>query len=233
MNAAAPSAARLTNAIASVTGGALAGAVRAFGRVRPSTKPLHPRGDVVTGRLTRTGGDERSGVDWLDSEGSDEVQVRVSRAIGLPERLPDVHGLALRVPVDGRHADLLLASTGVGRATRFVLVPSRDLGNRPLTTLLPYRTPAGPLFVGCRPIGEVTEGQSAPRTFALLWSRRFGIWVEFARLELSETSGPDPTISFDPVANQLPGLPPYGWVQRLREPAYRAARESSGRASRV
>lgn len=213
-----------------MTGGALAGAVRTLSWVRPATKPLHPRGDVLTGSLTRTGGGERSGVDWIDSTGTDDVLVRVSRAVGLPQPLPDIHGLAVRVPVDGRHADVLLASTGVGRATRFVLVPSRDIGKRPLTSLLPYRSPDGPLFLGCRPTGEVAEGTGTPNAFTLLWSRRFGDWMEFARLELAETVGPDPVISFDPVANPLPGLPAYGWVQRVRAPAYRAARRASDRS---
>ena len=44
------------------------------------------------------------------------------------------------------------------------------------------------------------------------------------------TAGPDPAISFDAVANPVPGLEPYGWVRRLREPAYRAARAESGRS---
>lgn len=227
----APTATRLANVVASATGGLLAGAARTLGRVRPSTKPLHPTGDVVTGSLVRSGRAPRSGVRWLDAAGTDEVLVRVSRAVGLPEALPDIHGIALRVPVHGGHGDLLLASTGLGRATRFLLLPSRDLGKRPLTTLLPYRGPDGPLFLGCRPAGDGPDGQP-PSRYDLLWSNRLGDWVEFARLELAATTGPDPTISFDPIANPLPGLPPYGWVRRLRQPAYRAARESSGRSPR-
>lgn len=205
----------------------LAGTVRLMTRLRSSTKPLHPRGDVVTGRLVRTGGAVRSGVQWLDSAGTEDVVVRVSRAIGLPDRLPDIHGIALRVPIGGGSADLLLASTGLGRASRFLLVPRRDIGTRPLTSLLPYRAPGGPIFLGCRPVG----GDAArPHSYTLLWSQRLGDWVEFARLELSTTSGSDSGVSFDPIANPLPGLPTYGWVRRLREPAYRAAREASGRS---
>jgi hypothetical protein len=33
-------------------------------------------------------------------------------------------------------------------------------------------------------------------------------------------------VSFDPVRNVLPGLAPYDWVRRLREPAYLTARRS-------
>lgn len=214
---------------ASTAGGVLAGAARLLSRLRPSTKPLHPRGDVVVGTLVRTENVRRSGVRWLDTAGTDDVLVRVSRAVGLPPPLPDVHGIAIRVPVGGDHADLLFASTGEGPLTRFVLLPGREIGTRPLTTLLPYRGPRGPIFLGCRPIGRATDDAASPRSFALLWSHRLGDWVEFARLELSDSSGADPSISFDPITNPLPGLPPYGWVRRLREPAYRAARDESGR----
>jgi hypothetical protein len=58
------------------------------------------------------------------------VLVRQSRAVGLPPRVPDIFGLAVQVPTqDGRHVDLLLASTGVGRLTRFTLAPPGRTGD--------------------------------------------------------------------------------------------------------
>ncbi len=177
----------------------------------------------MTGRLVRTGGEETSGVDWLDSAGEDEVLVRFSRAIGLPRALPDIHGVALRIPVEDRFGDLLLASTGLGRLTRFVLTAGYDVGRRPLTTLLPYRGPRGPVLIAAR------AADDSGLRFELLWSRGLGAWVSFADLAVSDVAGPDPAISFDPVRNPLPGLAFYPWVGRLREPAYRAARDASGR----
>jgi hypothetical protein len=77
--------------------------------------------------------------------------VRESRSVGLPEGLPDIHGLAVRVTnPDGTPGDLLLATTGWGRLTRFVLTVSRTTYGRPMTTLLPYRTDAGPVLLGAR-----------------------------------------------------------------------------------
>lgn len=218
----------IPRAAASTAGSLLAGATRLLSRLRPSLKPLHPRGDVLSGTLVRIENVHRSGVRWLDTAGTDEVIARLSRAVGLPPSLPDVHGIAIRIPVDHHHADLLFASTGLGPVTRFLLLPGREIATRPLTTLLPYRGPHGPIFLGCRPTGRVT-GAATRRSFTLLWSHRRGEWVEFARLDLLDTSGPDPAISFDPVANPLPGLPAYDWVRRLREPAYRTARDESGR----
>ena len=224
-----PSLAGLARDAAAVAGSVLAGASRQLTRARRSTKPLHPTGEVVTGVLTRTGS-SGCGVPWLESPGTDEVLVRLSRAVGLPRLVPDIYGLALRVPAVGGQGDLLLASTGLGRLTRFVLTVGRDVTARPLTTLLPYRSPHGPLLVAARPVPGDEVVESGPLRFELLWALRTGAWVPFAELTVSSTSGPDPEISFDPVVNPLPALAFYPWVRVLRAPAYRAARRASNRS---
>lgn len=222
-----PTVSTLAHSAASAGGTVLAGATRAL--AWPRRKPLHPKGDVFVGRLARDGGTHPAGVPWLDSAGDDEVLVRISRAVGLPDALPDIYGLAVRVPIADRHADLLLATTGMGRLTRFVLTAARQVESRPLTTLLPYRGPRGPLLIAARPTPQ--EPPSPTRSFDLLWSRGLGEWVRFGRLTVSDAAGTDPTISFDAVRNPLPGLEPYGWVRRLREPAYRTAREARDRSN--
>ncbi len=203
----------------SAAGAGLAGAVRLVAAARPGAKPLHPRGDVVTARLRRTGANPPTGSAWLDRSGSDEVLVRRSRAVGLPDGLPDIHGLAVRVPLeDGGHGDLLLATTGTGRLTRFVLTVGRTPWSRPMTTLLPYRTPTGP-----RLVAAVARSETR---YVLAHASPGGAWHPFADLVLSATEGPDPLVSFDPVRNTLPGLENYEWVRRLREPGYGTARLS-------
>ncbi len=205
---------------AATAGGAgLAGLTRLVAALRPAAKPLHPRGDLVTGRLTRRGLAVPVGVLWLDEPGVDDVLVRRSRAVGLPEGFPDIHGLAVRVPLaGGGHGDLLLAMTGSGRLSRFVLTVGRTPYSRPLTTLLPYRTPAGPRLIRA----VACDAQS----YRLAVAAPGGAWLELGLLELAATSGPDPTLSFDPVRHPIPGLETYEWVRRLREPAYATARRS-------
>lgn len=204
---------------ASAGGAGLAGLTRLVAALRPAAKPLHPRGDLVAGRLVRQGLPHPVGVPWLDDPGVDEVLVRRSRAVGLPQGLPDIHGLAVRVPLEGGgHGDLLLAMTGSGRLTRFVLTAGRTPYSRPLTTLLPYRTPEGP-----RLIRAVARDE---QSYRLAVAAPGGDWDELGVLELSATSGPDPMLSFDPLRNEIPGLENYGWVRRLREPAYATARRS-------
>ena len=212
-------ASRVGDALAAGGGTVLSGATRVVAAARASAKPLHPKGKVVLAQLRRHGASPPTGVAWLDEPGLDEVLVRRSRAVGFPGRLPDVHGMALRVPLaEGGHGDVLFAMTGLGPVGRFVLTASRSPSGRPMTTLLPYATPAGPLELAAIPRAE--------NRFELACASRRGHWRPFADLVLSSVEEPDSLVSFDPLRNTLPGLDNYGWVRRLREPAYVVARRS-------
>ena len=104
---------------ASSAGGQILRAATGIIAARPAAKPLHPKGSVMRGTLHRFGAEDRTGAAWLDQAGDDQVLVRQSRAVGLPSPVPDIFGLAVRVPTEGgRHGDLLFASTGLGRLTR-------------------------------------------------------------------------------------------------------------------
>ena len=219
---------QLGRALAAGAGRALAGVFYAAGRARPrSDKSLHPRGEVIPGRIHRHGGTVSTGVPWLDEVGSDRVLVRVSRSVGLADGLPDVFGLAVRVTgaeggggsADG-YGDLLLATTGTGTVTRFLLRPTRRDDAAAYSTLLPYRTPTGPLLLAAFP----AEGRH--RSFDLAWSRLTGPWNTFATLTFADTGqgGHDAPVSFDPVLNTVPGLEPYPWTAQLREFSYAASR---------
>jgi hypothetical protein len=206
--------------VSSLLGAVLGGVFRAVGAVRPTAKPLHPRGVLRHATLHRHGVEPPVGVEFLDAVGTDEVLVRESRAAGLPAPLPDVHGLALRVPrPDGSHGDVLFASTGFGWLTRFLLVPTRTTYGRPMTTLLPYDTAAGPVLLGVHATGDAR--------LELAFAVGEGRWRPFGELLLSGRES-DQEITFDPVRHTLPGLDQYAAVRRLREPAYDAARSSRG-----
>ena len=209
--------------LARTAGGLLSSGAVALGATRDRTKPLHPDGQLRRATITRMGGGARSGVPWLDEPGRDEALVRLSRGVGLPGPLPDVQGLAIRIDHAGGPADVLLASTGLGRLTRFVLTPTWKPTGRPLTSLLPYRSPRGPLLLAAVP-------GSMP-SYDLRWAGPVGPWVSFGTLELGEPLGDDTRLSFDPVLNVVPGLAHYGWVTRLREPAYWAARRRTHRSA--
>ncbi len=87
-------------------------AVRLASRLR-GERAIHPRGRAFSGTVVLTGG-AGTGAALLDTAGTYDAVVRFSRSAGLPPRLPDVYGLAVRL-VDahgpGASQDLLLDST--------------------------------------------------------------------------------------------------------------------------
>lgn len=207
-------------------GRAFAAIFRAIKVGRPD-RPIHPQGLGLQGELIRTGnfaGD--SGLDWLDTSGSDVVEARFSRSIGLPQGVPDILGLALRItPSGGSIADVLFASTGWRLPGRYLLVPKLDVGGATLTTLMPYRGTKGPVLLGLRtislPEGSLTDGEWV---LGLYWAKPTGAWHQCGELRLRASLLPSDTpLRFNPLENQPPGAQTYAWTRRLRERSYRAA----------
>jgi len=212
---------RLANAAAIVPGRVLQGVFGTVAVLRPAPKPLHPSGTLHRSTIQRFGlaPDDRVGVPWIDEAGASPALVRFSRATGLPRVLPDIHGLAVRV--DG--ADLLLATTGLGPMSRFLLRPSRRPDDSTYSTLFPYRGPRGAVLLAAIP--DVHE---PGRLFLALAAPR-GAWKVFGDLRVHDadpSATGDSAISFDPILRQLDGLAYYEWAVRLRAGAYRAARRS-------
>lgn len=213
-----------TAPLADAAGVVLRALVGAVDRVRPSPRPLHPRGVVRRGTLL---------VDDAGAPGARELGAplvvpavaRVSRAAGLPAPLPDVFGVAVRWEVGGLTHDLLLSGTGLGPLTRFVLVPrTRPLAG-PHGTLMPFLDADGrPLLVAAVP------SPGAPRDggvdLVLLSARPGGRWHRLGRLVCPARPGDqdDPELRFDPVLHVPGDLRVPGWAARLRLPSYRRAR---------
>ena len=207
----------LVRAPLSVVGESLGWLVRAMAAVRRPAKPMHPYGAVRDGRLVPYGGS--TGVAFLDETAVVEVVARESRAIGLPEGWPDVHGLAVRVPLaGGGHGDLLLSTTGSGPLTRHLLTLTRRQEAGRMSTLFPFRTVIGAVVVSAR--------YRTPEVVELAWAREGEGWQPFADLMLGERRGDDPDLVFDAVLHTLPGLEQYDAVRRVREPSYARARAS-------
>ncbi|MGY1609899.1 phosphodiesterase [Geodermatophilus sp. SYSU D00700] len=217
--------ARLAGRIAAVPLGTLAR--------RRSGKPMHPRGAVLGAVLERDGAVPDWGVPWLTGPAREPAVVRLSRGAGLPAPLPDLLGLAVRLPGGDRPVDLLLSTAGRGRWTRYLPVPRTDAAV-PYSSFMGYRSAAGTLRLAAVPDGPVHVPSDpgpvrteAPGTvFRLLVARGTGEWTPFARLVLGAPVGePDPDLRFDAVRNPPPGLLADGPMARFRAPAYAAARE--------
>lgn len=195
-------------------------------------RPVHPTGALFAATIRWTG-TARSGIAWIDSPPSGGTQAgiaRVSRSVGLPEVLPDVLGIAVRVETVAGRADLELASTGIGVPGRFLLMPVRTPSRAWLNTLLPYRGDRGRILIGGRTRGPedlpFRLEELAERRWALdlYWAAPRGKWHRFAVLELAPLPGPpdSPELRFDAGRNLLPGAGLEEWVVHLREPGYLA-----------
>jgi hypothetical protein len=201
---------------------------------RRQGKPMHPRGAVFQARLERRGGARPWGLPWLDATADERVVVRLSRGAGLPAPLPDLLGLAVRIPgTDGAPVDLLLSNTGPGVLTRYVPAFRRDAAV-PYCSIMGYRTDAGVVVLAAlperrdvpsEPGPQAGEVAGEPLAFTLAAASRLGPWRPFARLLLTAPARPlDPDVRFDAVQNPPPGLVPDGPMARFRAPAYAAAR---------
>ena len=130
----------------------------------------------------------------------------------------------MRIPLKGnRDGDLLLATTGAGGLSRFLLRLARHRG-AVYNCLIPYRTPTGPLLVAALPVDD--DGFQ----FDLVCAPLLGAWSSFGWLDVLPTSdhGRDAPVSFDPVLNVVPGLDSYTWAAQLRRFAYAASRRARG-----
>ena len=139
-------------------------AFRVASRIR-GERAIHARGRTLTGRLSVSGG-VGTGAALLDAPGSYDGLVRVSRSAGLPEPLPDVLGLAVRI-LDahgpGEHQDLLLDSTRPEPLLRRFPWIARDHLSGIYCSLLPYDVAGRHVLVGARPV----DGQGPASLSAL------------------------------------------------------------------
>ena len=98
----------------------------------------------------------------LTERGQRHCVVRLSRALSTPDGWWDIGGFALRIDragAGGGPADLLFASTGVGRAGRHVLRATRHPMDEPMTTLLPVCAGASSLLLLVRRLaGRAEDG---------------------------------------------------------------------------
>ena len=157
---------------------AAAAAALGAGTLLRGARVFHPRGAGRLARLFVHGSRDREGRPWgtslLDRAAEHEAVVRLSRGAGLPHPLPDVEGLALRLPgmgVGGEPLDLLVNS-----AWRFAFAPAAL--SRTWSAILPHRTGTGRLvLLGARP---------HPGGFDLLAASPTGPWRPWGELVLGE-----------------------------------------------
>lgn len=218
--------------VSAVIGRALEAVFAAITVVR-HPKAIHADGVMLHGSIRWLGRRLDTGIDWIDVPRTEPLPVlaRFSRSAGFPAPLPDVVGLALRFDDGGGRSDIELASTGFAFPSRFWLALHRSPSRGRMTTLLPYRSPSGPVLLAARTLspGDLPVGLSdfAERLEREPWRLRLyvasprGKWRSFADLELAREPGAiDEPIRFDAVRHPVPGAENYDWVKRVRQPTY-------------
>jgi hypothetical protein len=205
--------------------------VRAASLVR-GERVVHAQGTTLHGRLLVPGGAEL-GVPLLDEPGRHACLVRFSRSIGLPDRLPDVLGVAVRV-LDahgpGAHQDLLLDSTRPWPLARRLPLPRWDVLAAQYSSLTPYELGGRRVLLGLLPdpgapaIRHLTDlaGRGDGTRLRLAVASAHGAWREVAVLELGAVVPGGREVRFSPDVTGG-GIRPAGWLQDLRRRAYRAS----------
>jgi hypothetical protein len=196
---------------------------------------FHPAGVVAEGVLERVA---------PDGEGlpmnSCDVIGRVSKGIGLTGALPDIAGLAWRIPPppDLRSCspwDVLLASTLV--SSRLLLSPTISWSGTTFSSLMPFRFHGGVWWVRARLVSKIdTPGlsldaisdriDSGGLVFDIEQAPGTGGFMPLARLTLRHVDPSCDDIAFDPALHSDPEveLVPR-WLGDFRRSAYRRSRE--------
>jgi hypothetical protein len=200
--------------------GAGAGAAVVFGALSAARRRrvFHPRGAAYDATLVVHGG--ARGAELLDEPARRPCVVRLSRGIGVREPLPDVLGLALRVPDaygPGAHQDLLMTTAGERPVLRSVFGLARSAERGHYSSVLPYRIGDGHAYIGARP---VHAGATGPR-FALEVAPPLGRWAEVGLVELGRPwdDAASDALRFNPFFTGG-GIEPVGVLQTLRRRAY-------------
>ncbi|BCI80065.1 hypothetical protein MTY66_16900 [Mycolicibacterium sp. TY66] len=203
---------------------------------------FHPGGVLARGSIERVAARDVG----LPIESASDVLVRLSKGIGTPGALPDVIGLAFRLPAgDSETAaaappwDVLLASAGRGRLSRFGVRPVVRWPGQPMSSVMPLRYQGTNWWLRAQILSHVDGAgvsldsirsalHDGPMTVAIDQAPGFASFRPLARLTIKDVVPHDEIADtdFDPVLHTAPGmqLAPH-WLSNLRMQAYRRSRK--------
>jgi len=216
-------------------------------------RSLHPTGIGYQGWLrVPKESPPRSGVPLFQAGATHQAILRFSRGAGLPEPLPDALGVAIKLPNahrPGVDQDLLLTSSTDRPLLRRLLFPARSFVRGAFSTALPYDLGSERVVLllaperagvrrsadeaGYRPVGgalaELRAAAANGLEFELRTARSFGRSQPLATVTVGASLSADQTevLRFNPWTTG-PGIRPSGWLNLLRDAAYRASQR--GRA---
>lgn len=202
---------------------------------------MHPRGAVYEGLLRIAGVRGAPPAALLGEPAEYDALVRFSRSVGLPRRVPDLFGIAVRLPDvygPGRHQDFLTVTSVDAPLLHHFFVPVTDAQQATYSSSLPYRSANELFLVGFspvpdspRPAGSTLEERleraaaTGALRFSLVVSPMLGRFKPVGELSIGRRL-PDGLegLHFNPW-NTGGGLEPAGILNRLRAYAYPASQE--------
>ena len=206
-----------------------------LGAALRNSRLFHPDGALAEGILERIAPPGEG----LPMQSCDVIG-RVSKGAGLRGALPDVAGLAWRIPPpqDLRSCtpwDVLLASTAL--RSRFILAPVRSWSSATFSSLMPLRFKDGVWWVRARLVTKIDEPglsldtirnriDSGGIDFDIEQAAGTGRFRPLARLTLRHLDPSHDDVAFDPILHtddEVRLVP--GWLADFRRAAYRRSRE--------
>jgi len=202
------------------------------------TRPLHPAGVAFEAELV-VDEPRLRGARLFARRGRRAAYVRFSRGFGLPEPVPELMSMAIKVPDaygPGRAQDLLLAATGDRPVLRHVFAWGGTHLDRSYSTVLPFRVGERTMLLGAVPRrdglrrrpGDLPELEAAASAGELAFDLRvatpLGPWRTVARLEVGRRLGDEEedALAFN-SSRSGGGIEPVGLINRVRGAAYDAA----------
>jgi len=240
---------------AAAAGPAVAGGFYALAALR-RRRSLHPAGIGYEGWLrVPDQGQVRAGVPPFQAGTTRPALLRFSRGAGLPEPLPDALGVAIKLPDahgPGVDQDLLLTSSTDRPLLRRLLFPARSFVRGAFSTALPYDLGSNRVVLLLVPAhsnagrsadgdghraagGALAELRAAAANglgFELRTARTFGRSRPLATLRIGPPLPAEQTeaLRFNPWTTG-PGIRPTGWLNLLRDAAYRASQRGRSRGT--
>ena len=221
------------DALSPLTGVAQAGARGLFGGVARlrGDRSLHPSGVAFAATLVVDRPlEEAAGL--FGRAGDHEAFVRFSHGFGLPEPLPEILSLAVKVPAAGQ--DLLLTATGDRPLLRHVFWAGRSHLVKRYSSVFPFRVGGRTVILGASPRsapragGDLEELERAAAKGELSLdievAAPLGSWRSVGRLTAGRRLRPseEDALTFN-TDNAAGGIEPIGFVNRVRGAAYAAS----------
>lgn len=207
-----------------------------FGTIARLTRgrSLHPAGVAFSARLVVEAPRLRQ-ARLFAHRGERAALVRFSRGFGLPEPLPEILSMAIKVPGAygaGRDQDLLVTAAGDRPLLRQTFFWGRSHLDQTYSSVLPLKVGANSLLFGAVPLvtarrrgdGDLDEIVQTAAADGLAFALRVGTWQTVARLELGERldAAAERALTFS-SDNTGGGISADGFANRVRGAAYAAS----------